>query len=556
MHPALDKYNSDGTLNTAGNYGWGPANLKYGNPLGDAQLVPALGNPVDLQTPSQKLPGAWTVNRAATDPWLNAKSNSGYDIIYTFTPKADDAKAKNYLVGTLKKQFDVTKRALTINIAGTVANNRFYGDANPAYSPTDMTFAGADGFATGESASTLGLVFTVWKTTGTPSIATPTSTYDERSVGSIYRATAYGSNEGNYAITRNDVNFRIVRAVLGITVNNRTKQYGDALNQADIDSAVVVTGIKNADAISKSASCSATASSPLGDYAIVPNISSTDGSLINYTYTVVSGTLTVTRAPLTITARSTSRRYGKPNPTFTAIYSGFKLSDSASVLTSPVVYSCAATETSPIGSTWDIIPSGAAAGNYSITYPTPYGKLSITVNHAPTAGDDSMTRVAGDVVKIVKSKLLLNDFDSDNDALFIQSVSATTANGGSVTTTGGGLWLQYNPVSLLNNDPDSFTYVVSDGDLTATGTVFVNVTKGQDYQESQNLVKAWIENGLIHLRFIGLPGKTYIVSTSPTLISPDWRPRASIVADSVTGLFEWTDPVVDGSGFYRALPVP
>ena len=65
--------------------------------------------------------------------------------------------------------------------------------------------------------------------------------------------------------------------------------------------------------------CEATATSPVGEYDIVAN----KGTITNYNVTYVNGKLTVTKAPLTIKAKSYSIKQGETLPTFEIEYSGF-----------------------------------------------------------------------------------------------------------------------------------------------------------------------------------------------------------------------------------------
>ena len=53
-------------------------------------------------------------------------------------------------------------------------------------------------------------------------------------------------------------------------------------------------------------------------------ITASGGTAANYAITDVSGTLTVSPAPLTVTANNQTRAYGAADPTFTASYSGFQ----------------------------------------------------------------------------------------------------------------------------------------------------------------------------------------------------------------------------------------
>ena len=59
-----------------------------------------------------------------------------------------------------------------------------------------------------------------------------------------------------------------------------------------------ITGLQNGDNITATYSCTATASSSVGAYSIVPSLSDPANRLGNYSVTPNDGTLTVTTAPL------------------------------------------------------------------------------------------------------------------------------------------------------------------------------------------------------------------------------------------------------------------
>ncbi len=78
-------------------------------------------------------------------------------------------------------------------------------------------------------------------------------------------------------------------------------------------------------------------------------------------------TLTVAKAPLTITVNDATKNVGDVNPAFTASYEGFVGDDDASVLTAQPTFTTEADENSPVG-TYAIVVSGAEAANYEINY--------------------------------------------------------------------------------------------------------------------------------------------------------------------------------------------
>ncbi|MFB3814371.1 MAG: choice-of-anchor D domain-containing protein [Terriglobales bacterium] len=92
-----------------------------------------------------------------------------------------------------------------------------------------------------------------------------------------------------------------------------------------------------------------------------------------------TGTLAVSRAPVTITASSASMTYGGPVPAITPIFSGFVLGETSAVLSSQPVCSTTATSSSPVGSYLSSC-AGAAAANYTISYVAGV----VTVNKAGT----------------------------------------------------------------------------------------------------------------------------------------------------------------------------
>ena len=109
------------------------------------------------------------------------------------------------------------------------------------------------------------------------------------------------------------------------------------------------------------------------------NLTSATGTgLSNYTIGYVNGSLTITPAPLTITANDASRPVNTPNPQFTASYAGFVGGETPAVLNGALSFSTPATQASPVG-IYPITPYGQSSGNYAITYVD--GDL--TVSRAP-----------------------------------------------------------------------------------------------------------------------------------------------------------------------------
>jgi hypothetical protein len=132
-------------------------------------------------------------------------------------------------------------------------------------------------------------------------------------------------------------------------------------------------GVRNGDGISASYSTIAAPSSSVGTYVITPLLSDPGGELANYDVTSTNGSLTVTRAPLMVTAHNQTRPYNQANPPLTGTLSGVKNGDPITAS-----YSTPATTSSPVG-TYPITPAlsdpASRLGNYSVGS-TP-GTLSI-----------------------------------------------------------------------------------------------------------------------------------------------------------------------------------
>ena len=75
------------------------------------------------------------------------------------------------------------------------------------------------------------------------------------------------------------------------------------------------------------------------------------------------------------------------------------------------------------------------------------------------------------------AQLLANDTDVDVETLTITAVGAASANGGTVSLSNG--IITYNPAANFNG-ADSFTYTLSDGTVTTTGTVTFTVAAVND----------------------------------------------------------------------------
>src|SRR5205814_5252280 len=120
-------------------------------------------------------------------------------------------------------------------------------------------------------------------------------------------------------------------------------------------------------------------------------ISASGAAGANYTITYVHGTLTVTKAALTIAADNQTRSYGATSPALTVTYAGFVNGDTSASLTTPPTVTTTATAASAVG-TYPITVGGAVSANYTMSYVA--GTLTVTPAALTITADDK-TRAYG-----------------------------------------------------------------------------------------------------------------------------------------------------------------
>jgi fibro-slime domain-containing protein len=176
----------------------------------------------------------------------------------------------------------------------------------------------------------------------------------------------------DYAPATANVTVTVVPAPLTIAANNAMKVYGAAVPPLSASA----SGFVNGDSIASLAtppvlSTGATPASNAGTYPIVVGGASSP----NYAIVFVNGAVTVTQAPLTITANAVTMAQGAAVPALTASYSGFVNGDTVASLDVPVSLTTTATASSPAG-TYPIVASAAADANYAIAFVN--GTLTVT----------------------------------------------------------------------------------------------------------------------------------------------------------------------------------
>jgi gliding motility-associated-like protein len=160
---------------------------------------------------------------------------------------------------------------------------------------------------------------------------------------------------------------------LVITANNASKIYGEALSGGLNSILFTATGLQNGEtvgSITLTYDAGSAATDNAGSYTgkIIPS-AVVGGTFVadNYTIVYIPGDLTVTPAPLTITADDATKNYGAANPVLKVTYSGFVNGESEAQLTKLSTISTTATIESD-GGKYPIKVSNAESANYAITY--------------------------------------------------------------------------------------------------------------------------------------------------------------------------------------------
>jgi len=288
---------------------------------------------------------------------------------YDITVVEGTAHATNYT-------FAYTNGTLTVGKAqvSVIADNqeRTYGAENPT-----LTWQ-YRGFVDNDDTNVLH---------GLPSITTladtntPPGTYVILATNGELRAT-------NYAFAFSNATLTIDKATLTATANDQERLYGGTEPEFTISYTGFVNG-QGAGVITNAptATPSASVHTGVGSYDI--NISG--GSDSNYAFEYAGGTLTIDKAPLTLTAESKTRSYGSDNPELTITYDGFVNGDTNDVLKPAPTPSVDADATTPVGH-YAITLDGCGADNYEITLKP--GDLSIE-QVTLTAKADYKRRVYG-----------------------------------------------------------------------------------------------------------------------------------------------------------------
>jgi parallel beta-helix repeat protein len=338
----------------------------------------------------------------------------------------------------------VTPAPLTITASSVT---RVYGASDPALGVT------YSGFVNGETSSVLGGALSVVDTDAAST--TGAGNY----AGAI---TASGLTATNYAVSYNDGNLIVTPAPLTITASSVTRVYG----ASDPALGVTYSGFVNGETSSVLGGALSVVDSDAAPTTGVENyagvIVASGLTSTNYTISYSGGNLTVTPAPLTITASGVSRVYGASDPSLGVTYSGFVNGETSSVLGGALsVVDSDAAPTTGVGSfAGVVIASGLTSTNYTISY----NGGNLTVTPAPltiTASGISRVYGAADPALGVTYSGFVNGETSS-----VLGGTLSVADSDAASTTGVGNYAGAISASGLTSTNYTIGYVA--GNLTVT----------------------------------------------------------------------------------------
>jgi uncharacterized repeat protein (TIGR01451 family) len=312
-----------------------PSPIVYGAALGATQLN------ATASYEGENVPGAFVYTPAS-----GAVLGGGEQTLTAiFTPDDTDTYATVPARATLL----VKRASLTVRADD---KSKTYGAANPALTVSYSGWIGSDGVS------------------NLTALPTAETTATAATGAGMYPIVPSGGASDDYALHYVNGALTINKVALTVTANDKTRAYGAANPAFD----AAYTGFVNDDTdanleIKPTFQTTATASSPVGVYAITPQA----GESQNYTFgPLVEGELTITQAPLTVVADDAARTDVAPNPADPAWhYDGFRVGDTSDVLTGAPAFAF-------------------GIGDGSLGSPTPLGDYVIT----PTVGTLAATNYA------------------------------------------------------------------------------------------------------------------------------------------------------------------
>ncbi|MCH7407619.1 MBG domain-containing protein, partial [Belliella aquatica] len=418
----------------------------------------------------------------------DTKVSSEAKISTTATVRSNVGTYPITLSGGSDDNYDIELKAgiLTVGKAKVTITaddkNKVYGESNPA-----LTF------------KYTGLVNEDSKIAIEPIISTSATVLSK---AGTYAIELTGGSDDNYEIELKNGTLTVGKVKVIITADNKQKTYGEANPALTFTYSGLVNGNTKV-ATEPSIKTTTTASSNLGTYPI----ELTGGSDDNYDIELKSGTLTVGKAKVTITADDKNKVYGESNPALTFTYSGLVNGDTK-VVTEPSIKTTT-TASSNVG-TYPITLTGGSDDNYNIELKSgtlTVGKAKVTI----TADDKNKVYGESNPALTFSYSGLVN---GDTKVATEPSIKTTTTASSNVGTY---------PITLTGGSDDNYDIELKSGTLMV-GKAKVIIT-------ADNKQKTYGEaNPALTFSYAGLVNGDTELSTEPSI-------RTTATASSGVGTY-------------------
>ncbi|HEX3426009.1 MAG TPA: MBG domain-containing protein [Acidimicrobiales bacterium] len=192
-----------------------------------------------------------------------------------------------------------------------------------------------------------------------------------------------GAAAGDYVLSLSGGAFTVTKATPAIVWGPPSAiVYGTALSATQLDATATATVAGQVVAVAGTFAYSPTAGTVLHAGPQSLSTTFTPADSVDFDTATAKVAVTVTAAPLTVTADDASRPFGAPDPAFAVSYQGLVNNDGPASLAGTVMFKTTATPASPPGG-YSIVPSGLSSPDYTITYVD--GTLTVTRAATTTA---------------------------------------------------------------------------------------------------------------------------------------------------------------------------
>jgi len=281
--------------------------------------------------------------------------------IYTITGSVGTLSSQKYAFQMLNGTLTVTKAVLAVRATALATT---YGAQLPAF-----TYA-LSGFVNGDTATAV---------SGSPLLTSAASATSP--AGNYLVSVAPGSlAAANYAFSLQNGQITVDKAVLTVTPKNQSMTYGGEFPALSYALGGLMNGDSQASATrgAPAITTTARANSQVGTYLIGATLGTLTAS--NYSFRFVGASLSITKAPLTVTANNLSMTVGGTVPALTCSTAGFVNGDSASLaITGSPTLSTSATTSSKAGTYTIVARQGSMKGN---NYALSFVNGTLTVNQS------------------------------------------------------------------------------------------------------------------------------------------------------------------------------